>query len=141
MSNALLVLDEVERRLAEITTVDEAKEIADQAEALRVYAQQAHKGLLVQNRCAYVKLLAFRRVGELLAAMEKWTGRPTKGSERKRLSDLGIDHNQSAAWQQLTMVPVAGLEELWKACDQHTAELTWALVRRIFRTQGGAADN
>jgi len=135
MSTAVRLYDEIESRLATIETVEEAKAIADEVEAFRVYAQRAHKGLHVQNRCAYVKFLAMRRAGELLAAMDKLTGRPEKGSTRKRLSDYGIDHNQSAAWQMLAKVPAAGLEALWKACDQHLVELTNAVVRRRYRLE------
>ena len=63
----LVVLTAIERRLATIETVDEAKAIRDQAEAIRVYAKGARKGLDIQNRACGIKLLSERRAGELLA--------------------------------------------------------------------------
>ena len=45
MSTALVLTDAVERQLAIVTTVAEAKAIRDQAETLRVYVQRARKGL------------------------------------------------------------------------------------------------
>jgi hypothetical protein len=72
--NALQVLTDVERRLAAVTTVDGAKAIRDQAEAFRVYAKSARKGLDVQNRAATIKLLAERRAGELLALIQRGRG-------------------------------------------------------------------
>src|SRR3989442_12791490 len=81
--HAEVVLDEVEARLRAITdaveggllaslhSVAAAKELRDQAEALRTYARRAMKGLLVQNRCAYIKLRAEARAGELLAELHR----------------------------------------------------------------------
>jgi hypothetical protein len=37
--NSLMVLGEIERRLATLTTIDEVKKIRDQAEAIRAYQE------------------------------------------------------------------------------------------------------
>jgi len=73
-TDSLSVLDDVEQRLARIVRVDEAKTIADEAEAIRIYAKKARKGLPIQNRAALIKILAERRAGELLAAIERSKG-------------------------------------------------------------------
>ena len=116
-SDKLIVLTEVERRLANIGTVDEAKGIRDQAEAVRVYAKSAGLGLAIQNRAASVKILAERRAGELLKAMEKHDGgRPGKTGNKtlpvSTLSEMGVDKMQSHRWQTMSKVPEARVREL-----------------------------
>ena len=80
LPNSLMVLNDIQRRLATITTVDEAKKIRDQAEAIRVYAKKVKAGLAVQNRAAAIKILAEGRAGELLAngSLRHQGGRPRK---------------------------------------------------------------
>lgn len=61
MNNALAKLDIATRMLAEVRTVDEAKDIIDLAEAARVYARQVDLGLEAQNHAAEIKLRAQRK--------------------------------------------------------------------------------
>ena len=68
--NKLAVLSEVEKMLASVQTIDEAKSIRDQAEAIRVYAKSSKKGLGIQNRAAAIKIFAEQRAGELIAKIE-----------------------------------------------------------------------
>jgi hypothetical protein len=132
--NALIVLEEIQNKLAGIACVDEAKEVADQAAALGLYAKRAKKGLVVQNHCAWVKLLAERRAGELLQQMDKLTGRPEKASSATRLSDLGITYDQSSRWQALAKVEVDRFDSMLKKCDKGQEEFTSAYVWRQLRS-------
>lgn len=126
-SNKMSILTDIERRLSTIRTVDEAKEIRDQAEALRVYAKSAKKGLEIQNHAAFVKIQAERRAGELLAAMEPKPGRPKNGNG-STLEPLGIDKGQSHRWQAMAAVPEEKVRELAaRATDEHV-ELTSTAV-------------
>ncbi len=135
MTSALAVLGGVERRLALVTTVAEAKAIRDEAETLRVYAQRARKGLRVQNRVALTKLLAERRAGELLASLERAPGKRTDrqpaatvaaGSPYRR----ALDENQLAErtaerWQLLAVYfGEATLRRYCLDCTEAGAELT-----------------
>jgi hypothetical protein len=58
--NNLAKLTDVERRLANCRTLGEAKDIRDKAEAVRVYAKLARKGLEIQNHAVFVKIQAER---------------------------------------------------------------------------------
>ena len=59
--------------LQEARSVDEVKDVKDKAEALRLYARQAHdKDMEIWT--AEIKLRAVRRLGELSAALEKSGG-------------------------------------------------------------------
>ena len=116
MTVQLVRYDAAKKALAAASRVDEAKNIRDRAEAVRVYAQQA-RDYDLQNRAATIRLLAERRAGQLLGDMAKnpgtrGEGRPKKnGSKNRRssgttaypptLDDLGISRDQSSKWQRL----------------------------------------
>ncbi len=131
--NVLMVLDEIQRRLDTIATVADAKEVSDQAAAFLGYAKRARHCLVVQNRCAYVKIMAERRAGELVHSMEKLKGRPGKAYQGERLSDLGVDYNQSHRWRTLAKVPAESFAQLRSECDKQNCEFTSAYVWRALK--------
>ena len=63
------------KALIEKANVSQLKEIINKAEALRIYAIQAKKGLEIQNQRAEIKLRAERRIGVQLKTQIK-TGNP-----------------------------------------------------------------
>jgi hypothetical protein len=69
------------QKLAECARVDEAKDIADKAEALRVYARQAHD-VEAETLMAEVKLRAIRRIGEISLTLDKAPHGPGRGHKR-----------------------------------------------------------
>lgn len=91
----LVRYDEARRARAAAHTVDEVREIRDQAEALRAYARQAGD-VEMFNWVSEIKLRAERRAGEMLREMaargERHDGR-NLGSHAAtpELDDLGID--------------------------------------------------
>jgi SAM-dependent methyltransferase len=97
--------------LEQARTVDEVKHIRDQAEALRLYAKQAGESLELQNQFGELKLLAERKAGKLLSAMEKNQGARGTGVRSQavttlpRLKDIGISKMQSSRWQREASVP------------------------------------
>ena len=135
--NKLDVLTEIECRLAEIETVDEAKAIRDQAEAIRVYAKSARKGLAVQNRAAAIKIFAERRAGELLAKVPRLKERKAGGDGiRSTLERIEIPIPTAHRWQKMAQVPDATVRELEAALTEKGEELTSALIYR--QLTGGA---
>lgn len=66
-----LAYDRMTALIETVSRVDEAKDIRDKAEALRVYARQAGESLQNQNKVAAIKLRAERRIGELLKEVER----------------------------------------------------------------------
>ena len=68
-----LAYDRMTALLTTVTRIDEAKDIRDKAEALRVYARQAGESLQNQNKIAAIKLRAERRTGQLLKELERGT--------------------------------------------------------------------
>lgn len=77
-------------------------DIRDKAESLRHYCEAAGLGLVMQNRCAEVKLRAERKAGELLAEMPK---NPGGRSTSDTLSQVGVQRHQSSRWQRIASLP------------------------------------
>ena len=74
-ANELSILQRAARdALAAATTIEDVREIHDQAEAARVYARSAAMGLEVQNHAAEIKLRAERKAGEFVGADESPRG-------------------------------------------------------------------
>ncbi len=61
----LIFFDRAKQALIEAKSIDEVKDIRDKAEAMRLYARQAHDSLGMQNQCAEIKLRAERKLGEM----------------------------------------------------------------------------
>lgn len=140
--DSLMVLGNVERRLAAITTVDEAKSIRDQAEAIRIYAKKVKAGLKVQNRAASIKLMAERRAGELLAKggerrggqkLHDVTSEPRRGRTSVPLP-AGVSPIQSHRWQAIATVPEAEILQREVAHTEAEKELT---SREIYTLASG----
>jgi hypothetical protein len=89
------------RAVAEARTVDEVREIAANADALRAYAKQA-KNRQLELDAAEIRIRAERRLGEIMAAQRDTVGVNKGGGdhrvERKpgdpaTLAEAGIDKN------------------------------------------------
>jgi hypothetical protein len=110
-SNSLSRLEAIRYALEQARTVHEVKHIRDQAEALRLYAKQAGESLELQNQFGELKLVAERKAGKLLSAMEKNQGARGIGVRSQavttlpRLRDLGVSKMQSSRWQREASVP------------------------------------
>ena len=124
MSDAALVqLTRAQQALAECKTAMDAKSIADQAEALRVWAERAHASIDTVNRAVEVKIHAERRMGELLKAMPKATGARMAGKNesgvsvvvqpdrRETLREMGISKDESSRAQKLAALPAEEVAE------------------------------
>lgn len=133
-NNKLAVLGDIERRLAAVRTVDEAKSIRDKAEAIRIYAKSARKGLEVQNQVAFVKIQAERRGGSLSAQMEEARrgGARDRGngnvSKLKTLQAAGISPVTAHRWEKMAAVPETKVRELAARATDEGFELTSASV-------------
>jgi hypothetical protein len=112
----LVPTSDIERRLATIETVDDAKLVARQAEALRSFAKKIGAGLGTQNRAAAIKLLAEIKAGHLLAETVE-RGRPSKRFHRGTFLPAGITKKQSHRWQAISQVSAA---EILKRETEHT---------------------
>jgi N6-adenosine-specific RNA methylase IME4 len=116
---AILRYDAACRAVAEAKNIDEAKGLADKAEAVRIYARQA-KNKQLEIDAAEIRLRAERRLGELLAETERnrglsgstvtGSGREPVKDTRPTLAELGISKKLSMQCQQLAAVPAERFE-------------------------------
>jgi N6-adenosine-specific RNA methylase IME4 len=115
MDSALAKIDLAKTALAEAKTLQEVKEIANMAEAARVYAQRSKAGKEVEMYAVEITLLAERRLGEMLKETTKNQGangsvvtgrgrRPVK-DDTPTLSDLGISKDLSSRAQIIAAIP------------------------------------
>lgn len=109
--SSITKLDQATRMLAEIRSIDDAKDLINLAEAARVYAKQVELGLEAQNHAAEIKLHAQRKAGEILSSMEKNKGAQGTGSNQYQevslpvesapptYAELGINYKDAHTWQ------------------------------------------
>jgi len=116
------------RALAEARNIDEVRNIANGAEALKEYARRARNREL-EVTAAEIRLKAERRCGELINEMKAsgqiCEGRPGKitvlhGGQfpRKTLDDIGASRNFSAKCQRLAALPADRFDRMvinWRA--------------------------
>lgn len=144
-----LAYDRMTAILDTVSRVDEAKDIRDKAEALRVYARQAGESLRNQNKVAAIKIRAERRIGELLNDLAEQT---EKGGDRRSeifndsmmeslktdtvyraaLTDNNIAPTTANRFQSLAVIPEDIFEETITAVleSDEYAELTSNMMYR-----------
>lgn len=125
MSVALVKYEAARHALAEARSVDEAKDIKDKAEALRVYAHQAND-IELESAAAEIKLRAVQRIGEISAELETSKGGsnptatlPTGGkSKRAVLKDAGISTSAANRYEKIAAVPRDEFESYIAECKE-----------------------
>lgn len=147
---AIARFEQMKAILAETKTVDEAKQIVDQAEALRVFVRQRQLGLEVQNLVAELRLLAERRLGEtLMASRKNRGGRPPEENPSSSVTgypgkpptygDLGIQRNEAARAQRFARIPAEVFARAVEGLKGAGAEITFAALRRAVRDEARAS--
>lgn len=126
------------RAMIEKANTAQLKEIISRAESLRVYAEQAKKGLEIQNQCAEIKLRAERRIGERLREEVKPGNPQLSHGSTIGLEELGIDRHDSSRWQAVASLPEKEFEKHIKEVQESNEELTTVGVIKLARELRGA---
>jgi hypothetical protein len=122
-------ISSAEIMLREAREPKQAIEIADVAEAARIYAKRARAAVPVINHAAALKISAERKAGELLRQMELKPG--PKPNNSATLSTLGISLTQSARWQQAASVPEKDFRDYLQKANEAGEEITSAGVYKL----------
>lgn len=121
--------------LAEAKSLPEAKQIRDQAAAIEYFLAQQHGANDAAIIAAELKLMAERKLGEMLKVGERRGGNVHGGSSRPLPE--GVTHAQSHRWQKVASVPESKFSkhiERAKA-DKDRGDLTTAAVLRLAKTE------
>jgi N6-adenosine-specific RNA methylase IME4 len=117
----LVRYEKARQALLDAKTVDEVKQIRDKAEALRLYAIQAHD-IELESWASAIKLRAQRRIGEISSKLEKVQpihGKmriPTSGKPKSQtLKDAGLSTSTAQRCEEIASVPEAEFEKYIKA--------------------------
>lgn len=116
---ALTTYDAARHAVEVCCTVDEAKDIADKAAALKLYAKQSHDPQM-ELWVAEIRMRAKRRIGELSTSLE--TGQPRDGGGRLAssgntakaviLKSAGLSTSEAHRCEKLAAIPTADFESL-----------------------------
>jgi hypothetical protein len=125
----LAALEELEKQLESVLTVDEAMGLRDGAAALEAYANSAKLSLAMQNHAAFIKVRAVHRAGELLKEMDlrekrrdRFRSRPVGGRH------LGLTPAESRIWQTIAELPLEIIAQMERQLTELGVELTTARV-------------
>lgn len=143
--NKLAILEQADKLLAEIKTVDDARHLMARAEAARAYAKEIKMGFEVQNTAAEIKLRAQRAAGGVIYEMKKrgeYYDREKTGDVKAAklhgvlfCADLGINQKESEFWQAIYRMPQhifeQGISQSWQPDEKgRQRELTtWGLYQ------------
>ena len=128
-TNSLAILGNATRMLAEVKTIDDAKQLMDIAAAAKLYARKHDLGKEAVAYAHEIEIRAEIKLGEILAVMEKNKG--TEGQLRGKdssgdtirvspeaitptLEEIGVSLKLSAESQALALLPAEKKEKVVK---------------------------
>lgn len=117
--------------LSATSSVDHAKQIADQGSALELLLRRRKSGLDAARCAAEIVIRARRRIGELTLAMPVAAGgRPARGETRPALGKfheleaLGLTRAEVSRCEQLARIDAAALEAYISGIGERTERIT-----------------
>jgi hypothetical protein len=126
-TNSLAILGNATRMLAEVKTIDDAKQLMDIAAAARLYARKHDLGKEAVAYAHEIEIRAEIKLGEILAVMEKNKGTQLSGKdsfggyavlppidEAPTLEEMNITKRLSAESQALAALPTEKKEKVVK---------------------------
>ncbi len=135
MANELIHFNKARNELELARTIDEAKDISNKAEALKVYAKQSGESLEMQNNCAEIRLRADRRIGEFSKKLpvargkSKMTSHGGESFKTDTLKEAGIKHHER--YEALADIPEEQFEQEIKNIKESGKELTNVTLQRV----------
>ena len=143
----IVLLTDAAKKVAEATTIDEAKQIRDAAESARGQSKKIDLTEDITIDAAAIKVHATRQLGQLLKATElakgapgnQYTGKKVVRSQTAtgplRLRDLGISKSESSRAQQVANLPAAAFDHYVSECVESRQEPTTAGLLRLVKQQ------
>jgi hypothetical protein len=120
-------LGEAQRALAEATSIQEVKQIADLTQAARVYLQRSKASVETIYAATSLRIRAKRRLGEMLIEARESGKLRTSDDGRSKgvdnhdtltLPDLDLTRDESSRAQRLAAIPSEEFEKRLLACHE-----------------------
>ena len=126
MIDTLMLRDEAQKQLAQITTIETGVEYLNKVKAIETWAKAEKKDAKLQNAIAEQKSRTQRILGNLLidSAVSKTNQYSAGNKDVPTLSKIGITKNQSSTFQKIASMP----EELF---EQEIAQAKEESEKRI----------
>lgn len=129
-------LDQARTWLLEAKTMQDINKVRIGAEAIRIYTVQAKLGREAEQGACALRLVAERRIGELIRTEQAAgrlattsNGRPSKAFPTERLTDIGISHKESHQFQKLADIADEDFNECIEELKDDNALSRAALLR------------
>ena len=121
METALQKLTKAEQWLGEAKTLDDLKQIHDIAVAAEAYAQAHRLGISAENHAMEVRLLAARRIGELVP-VERRGGKEDRGS---KIRTTDIAPQRLSDFRKLAKIPEPKFKEKIEGLQEKKEKITY----------------
>jgi hypothetical protein len=121
METALEKLSKADQWLAEAKTLEDLRQIHDIAAAAEAYAKAHRLGLSAENHAMEVRLLAARRIGELVPAEQ---GKRTDIKTSPKIGEV-IPHQRLSEFRKLAKIPASKFKEKIETLKQNEERVTY----------------
>ena len=130
MIDTLMLRDEAQKQLAQITTIETGVEYLNKVKAIETWAKAEKKDAKLQNAIAEQKLRTQKILGGLLKDNNKELKARSQGSTQ--LSDFGISKNESSKFQKIASMPEELFEqEIAQAKDESSKRIELTTSRLL----------
>lgn len=129
-------------------TVREAKDLSDSADALEVCCKKARLGDEAVVAASLLRIEARRRVGQLLAALDRGRGGRPSGNATsggvsnyaQSLEAANLPRGTASGWQKIARVPDEAFQQARKALENGEVDRAQPMISRISRGQWVTSD-
>ncbi len=125
-TNVIAKLTQAERWLAEAKSLDDLKDIHDIAVAAETYAKAHRLGLAAENHAMEVRLLAARRIGELVPPTPpEVKGKRAHGKELSALRTTDIPKQRLSEFRKLAEIPISEFKDRIEVAKERAKKLSY----------------
>ena len=134
MIDTLMLRDEAQKQLAQITTIETGIEYLNKVKAIETWAKAEKKDAILQNAIAEQKSRTQRILGNLLKDSNIYKGAATRSKDTTalKLKDIGVTKDQSSAFQKIASMPEELFEqEIAQAKDESNKRIELTTSRLL----------
>ena len=135
MIDTLMLRDEAQKQLAQITTIETGVEYLNKVKAIETWAKAEKKDAILQNAIAEQKVRTQKILGGLLKQDIQHQGGRKKtvdNNDRLSLKDVGITKDQSSTFQKIASMPEELFEkEIAQAKDESNKRIELTTSRLL----------